>query len=256
MSNQSIFQRYELKYLVTKDQRQIIMDEMSSRIKGDEYGKSTICNIYFDLPNYYLIRKSLEKPAYKEKLRMRSYGTVTHADKVFVELKKKYNGVVYKRRISLPEGEAMHYLCDAAVGRLPGQIGREIDYFRTFYKDLRPAVFISYDREAFYAKDDDSLRVTFDQNIMWRDYDLSLTSGAYGKQVLESDQSLMEIKVGAAMPLWLVSILTENKIYKTSFSKYGKVYCDMVSNSNQAACGKCVRETEYSDCSPNFLPTY
>ena len=230
MSCQNIFQRYELKYLVTNDQREIIMNEMSDKMKGDQYGKSTICNIYFDLPNYYLIRKSLEKPAYKEKLRVRSYGTANPHTPVFVELKKKYKDVVYKRRISLPEREAMYYLCSDGTGGLPGQIGREIDYFRGFYENLQPRVFLSYDREAFYAKDDDSFRVTFDENIQWRDYDLSLTKGAYGKPILQPNQSLMEIKVGSAMPLWMVSILTKNKIYKTSFSKYGRAYQDIMQN--------------------------
>lgn len=254
MSNQNIFQRYELKYLVTNDQREIIMKEMSDRMKGDQYGKSTICNIYFDLPNYYLIRKSLEKPAYKEKLRVRSYGTANSASTVFVELKKKYKDVVYKRRISLPEREAMYYLCSDATGGLPGQIGREIDYFRGFYENLQPRVFLSYDREAFYAKDDDSFRVTFDENIMWRDYDLSLTKGAYGKQILEPNQSLMEIKVGSAMPLWMVSILTKNQIYKTSFSKYGRAYQDILLNSKQSVPQKSVQRSAGVNYSLDFLP--
>lgn len=231
MENQNIFQRYEIKYLVTSQQRAAIMRGMASHMQGDEYGKSTICNIYFDLPHYYLIRKSLEKPAYKEKLRVRSYGTAKPDSKVFVELKKKYKDIVYKRRVSLPEREAMFYLASDATGGLPGQIGREIDYFRGFYEGLQPKMFISYDREAFYAVDDDSFRVTFDENILWRDSDLSLTKGAYGRPILAEGQSLMEIKVGSAMPLWMVSVLTENKVYKTSFSKYGRAYQDMTALS-------------------------
>lgn len=255
MSNQNIFQRYEIKYLVTAQQREAIMNEMSSHMRGDQYGQSTICNIYFDLPNYYLIRKSLEKPAYKEKLRVRSYGTANPDSKVFVELKKKYKDVVYKRRVSLPEREAMYYLGSDATGGLPGQIGREIDYFRGFYRDLQPKMFISYEREAFYAVDDDSFRVTFDRNILWRDDDLSLTKGAYGRPILEPGQSLMEIKVGSAMPLWMVSILTKHKVYKTSFSKYGRAYQDMTALSRQSVRQEATQPTTVS-YSPQWALAY
>lgn len=224
MSNNSIFERYEIKYLISADQRKKIMNAMAPYMRGDEYGKSTICNLYFDTPDYYLIRQSIEKPVYKEKLRVRSYGPAKPGSKVFVELKKKYRDVVYKRRVSLPERDAMFYLGSDLTGGLPGQIGSEIDYFRFFYRDLAPKVYISYDREAFYAKDDDTFRVTFDENIQWRDYDLSLTPKPYGEAILQPGQSLMEIKVSSAMPLWMVKALSDNHIYKTSFSKYGRAY--------------------------------
>lgn len=228
MKSQNIFQRYELKYLVTAQQRQSIESDMASYMKGDQYGQSTICNIYYDQPDFRLIRRSLEKPAYKEKLRVRSYGRATDRSKVFVELKKKYRGVVYKRRLSLPEREAAYYLASDARGGLPGQIGREIDYFRSFYQELRPSMFIAYDREAFYAVDDDSFRVTFDRNILWRTENLSLTGDVYGRQILAPGQSLMEIKVGSAMPLWMTEILTRHGVYQTSFSKYGNAYQAML----------------------------
>ena len=178
MKSNNIFERYEIKYLITNRQRKTIMSAMQPYMKPDEYGRSTICNIYYDTPDYYLIRRSLEKPVYKEKLRVRSYGRADSCDNVFVELKKKYQEVVYKRRISLPEREAMFYLGSDASGGLDGQIGSEIDYFRFFYKHLAPKVYISYDREAFYDREDDSFRVTFDENIMWRDRDLLLTKPA------------------------------------------------------------------------------
>lgn len=224
MKNNNIFERYEIKYLITNRQRKTIMNAMQEYMKPDEYGKSTICNIYYDTPDYYLIRHSLEKPVYKEKLRVRSYGTASSGDSVFVELKKKYQEVVYKRRVSLPEREAMFYLGSDASGGLDGQIGNEIDYFRFFYKDLSPKVFISYDREAFYDKEDDSFRVTFDENIMWRDRDLSLTKPPYGRMILPPDTSLMEVKTSGGIPLWMTSVLSENGIFKTSFSKYGRAY--------------------------------
>lgn len=233
MKSQNIFERYEMKYIVTDAQRDAILRETAAHLKGDQYGQSTICNLYYDVPSYTLIRRSLEKPAYKEKLRVRSYGVARPDSKVFVELKKKAYGIVYKRRVSLPEREAMFYLGSDAMGGLPGQIGREIDYFRGFYEGLAPKMFISYEREAFYDTDDDSFRVTFDRHILWRTDDLSLTKGAYGREVLSAGYSLMELKVGAALPLWMVSVLSRHRIYQTSFSKYGKAYQDMTALSGQ-----------------------
>ena len=224
MKNNNVFERYEIKYLVTGSQRRTLMDEMQRHMKPDEYGKSTICNVYYDTPDFYLIRRSLEKPVYKEKLRVRSYGTAASGDSVFVELKKKYQEVVYKRRVSLPEREAAFYLSSDLSGGLTGQIGSEIDYFRFFYRELAPRVFISYDREAFYDREDDSFRVTFDENSMWRDSDLSLTKAPYGDRILPPGTSLMEVKTSGGIPLWMTSLLSENGIFKTSFSKYGRAY--------------------------------
>ncbi len=235
MKDNSIFERYEIKYLVTNRQRNIIMRAMQQHMKPDDFGKSTICNIYYDTPDFYLIRHSLDKPVYKEKLRVRSYGTVTSGGKVFVELKKKYRSVVYKRRISLPEREAAFYLGSDLRGGLEGQIGSEIDYFRFYYRDLAPRVYISYDREAFYDREDDSFRMTFDENIMWRDYDLSLTKAPYGRLILPPNTSLLEVKTSGGIPLWLTSVLSENKIFKTSFSKYGRAYEAITKNSVSCA---------------------
>ena len=235
MKNKKVVERYEIKYLITNRQRRTSMKAMQSFMKPDEYGKSTICNIYYDTPDYYLIRRSLEKPVYKEKLRVRSYGTAAPGDNVFVELKKKYRDVVYKRRITLPEREAAFYLGSDAYGGLDGQIGSEIDYFRFFYKELAPKVYISYDREAFYDKEDDSFRVTFDENIMWRDYDLSLTKAPYGRTILPPGTSLMEVKTSGGIPLWMTAVMSENGIFKTSFSKYGRAYESIEKNSMSRA---------------------
>ena len=224
MRNNRVFERYEIKYLITARQKRAVMDAMAAHMRPDEYGRSTICNIYYDTPDFYLIRHSLEKPVYKEKLRVRSYGTAAPGDPVFVELKKKYMDVVYKRRVSLPEREAAFYLASGLSGGLDGQIGSEIDYFRFFYRGLAPRVFISYDREAFFDREDESFRVTFDERILWRDSDLSLTSPVYGRPVLPPGASLMEIKTSGGMPLWLTSVLSENGIFRTSFSKYGRAY--------------------------------
>lgn len=223
MSYQTVFQRYEMKYLVTKAQQELIKSKMCQYMDCDSYGKSTICNIYFDTPSFLLIRRSMEKPVYKEKLRLRSYGVASGNSIVFLELKKKYKSVVYKRRSDMQEKTAMGYMCRGeAIAET--QISREFDYFRSLYPELQPAVFLSYEREAFFEKDNHDLRVTFDENIIWRDYDLSLCKGIYGAQILQNNAVLMEIKTGAALPLWLAAILSNNKIHKTSFSKYEKTY--------------------------------
>lgn len=218
-----IFKRYEIKYLLTKNQRRLIKEAMSEHMTADIHGRSTILSLYFDTPDYLLIRRSLEKPLYKEKIRLRSYGVATPEDTVYVELKKKFDSVVYKRRIGMTEQEARSYL----LSRKPvvdSQISHEIDYCLDHYDNLAPKVLLSYEREAFYAKDDNEFRMTFDENILWRDYDVSLTSGIYGAPILRKDLVLMEIKTAGAIPLWLVKILSDNKIYKTSFSKYGTAY--------------------------------
>lgn len=228
MSYQSVFKRYEIKYLVTDEQKKMIMREMQKYMYADKYGKSTICNIYFDTPDFLLIRRSLEHPVYKEKLRLRSYGVAKHDSTTFIEIKKKYKRVVYKRRTEMSENESMRYLCNGEH-IADSQILREVNYFLEHYKGIAPQVVISYNREAFYSKNDYDFRVTFDDNILWRNYDLSLCKGIYGTPILRNDYSLMEIKTGTAIPLWMTNILSENKIYKTSFSKYGNAYVAIMS---------------------------
>lgn len=221
----NIFKRYELKYLLTQEQMQTILEKSAPYICGDEFGKSTICNIYYDTADNLLIRRSLDKPIYKEKLRLRSYGVADTNTPVFAEIKKKYDGVVYKRRIHTNEKQA-RALCKGIATTDRSQITDEILYFVRRYENLQPAMFISYEREAFYAKNDSNFRITFDQNILWRDEDLTLSKGVYGTPILEQNQVLMEVKCPSAMPLWFVSILTELGVYKTSFSKYGRAYAD------------------------------
>lgn len=223
MSYQNIFKRYEIKYLLTKEQKVRIEAAMADEMTADTYGRSTICNIYYDTSDYLLARRSIEGPVYKEKLRLRSYGMPEPDSMVFVELKKKYQSVVYKRRISMKEDAAIRYLNGKEKAE-DTQITREVDYFLKLYRNLQPKVVLSYEREAFYAKKDHEFRVTFDENILWRDYDLSLLCGVYGEPILQPGQALMEIKTGGAIPLWMVKLLNENQVYKTSFSKYGNAY--------------------------------
>ena len=223
MRDQMIFKRYEMKYMISSKQLALIKEEFKKHMMPDIHGKNTICSLYYDTPDFRLIRRSLEKPVYKEKLRVRSYGVANSDTLVFVELKKKYKSVVYKRRVGLSEKDAAHYLKTKEIP-IQNQITREIDYAMDYYQPLAPAMLLTYDREAFYAKDNPEFRVTFDTNVLWRDYDLSLSNGIYGQPILEPDQVLMEVKTADSIPLWMVTLLSENHIYKTSFSKYGTAY--------------------------------
>lgn len=219
---QSCFKRYEKKYRLTPAQQRIIIEGMRAHMTADEHAAYTICNIYYDTADWSLIRASLEKPVYKEKLRIRSYGTPADDDKVFVELKKKYDGVVYKRRITAPAAGAGPFLAGVG-GETYGQIGREIQWFQSFHR-TQPRVFIAYDRLAFAGKEDPELRITFDTNLRWRDTDLDLRCGDYGAPIDDADMVLMEIKIPDACPLWLCRLLSQAEAYPTSFSKYGACY--------------------------------
>ena len=220
----NIFQRHEIKYMVDSRQRAILEQAFRQHMMPDPHGESTICNIYYDTPDYRLIRTSLEKPVYKEKLRMRSYGPVNPDGQVFLELKKKYKGVVYKRRIELSQWEAAAYMANGLPLREESQIGREIDYFKSFYQGLRPAVYLCYDRSAYFSAEDPNLRATFDQNICWRNERMSLTAPAGGEHLLLPRHSLFEVKTSGAIPLWLVEALDKGQIRQASFSKYGEAY--------------------------------
>lgn len=228
MAFQTIFKRYELKYMITSKQKERLLKAVAEYIKPDSYGKTTIRNLYFDTDSFLLIRRSIEKPTYKEKLRIRSYKKAEKDTTVFVELKKKYKSVVYKRRLSLPYKTALDWLTGKAPLENKTQISNEIDYFLDFYKTLHPTVFLSYEREAFYAKDGSDLRLTFDNNILVRQDNLDLSAEIGGEPILDEDKFLMEIKCSGGIPLWLTEILSKEKIYKTSFSKYGTAYRNLI----------------------------
>lgn len=232
MSYKSVFRRYELKYLLTPEQHSAVLSGIEPYMKLDSYGRTVIRNVYYDTDSFRLIRRSIEKPKYKEKIRIRSYQRADSDTPVFVELKKKYDGVVYKRRISLPESVATDWLCDRISTPCDTQISREIDYFKSFYGSLRPTMFLSYEREAYYERAGGDFRITFDDNILCRRTDVSLQQEPCGYSILPPDRVLMEIKCAGAIPLWMVKILSEWGIYKTSFSKYGTAYAKTVLNQH------------------------
>lgn len=230
----NVFKRHEKKYLISREQYDELIARLSDYIEPDAFGESTINNIYFDTPDYRLIRASIEKPTvYKEKLRVRSYGNPSADSTVFVELKKKYKGVVYKRRVNMTYLQAILYLCKHQPPPEESQVTKEIDYFVKFYKGIRPMVSLFYDRIAYYAKDDHDLRMTFDTNIRFRNKDFDIRKGDFGHTLLDNSQMILEIKSVLAMPLWLTNTLDDMKIYPTSYSKYGNAYKLMLSKKTE-----------------------
>lgn len=222
-----VFRRNEQKYLLTEEQYHALWGLISPCLKEDEYAHSTISNLYYDTADYELIRASIEKPIYKEKLRLRSYGVPAEDSTVFVEIKKKYNGIVYKRRVGLPLMEAVQGLEQGYIEPVPGQeqISSEINYFLQRYAgSLQPTVFLAYDRDAFQGIDDEELRVTFDFNIRSRQEHLSFLDGMDGENYFQSGEVMLEIKTIGAYPFWLIHALEECQIYPVSFSKYGNIY--------------------------------
>ena len=223
MAYQAVFERSEIKYLLSRDQKQRILDAMEAYMLPDSYGRTTIRNIYFDTENYRLIRRSMEKPVYKEKLRLRSYVQTQSQTPVFMELKKKYHSIVYKRRLSVIQEQAVDWICNGSVPA-ESQIAKEIDYFINYYQTLRPVIFLSYEREAYHCPGDGGFRITFDDHILARQDRLSLSQEVGGVSLLEEGMVLMEIKTCGGIPMWLLQVLSREQIYKTSFSKYGKAY--------------------------------
>ncbi len=223
MTIQTVFERTEKKYIITLSQRKKLLKMIEPYIQPDAYGESTVCSLYFDTPNYRLIRQSMEKPVYKEKLRLRSYSTPHKGSNVFLELKKKYNGVVYKRRQTLEYTQAMDYIRNGVMPN-DSQIMREIDWSMRYYQHIAPRMFIAYDRTAFYSKTDHELRITFDRNVRFRSENLDLGKGHYGERILEAGLCIMEIKALSAMPLWLTKAISEMHIFPGTFSKYGTAY--------------------------------
>jgi len=218
-----VFKRRELKYLMTKEQTMLLRKLMIEHMKPDQYFKSSIRNLYYDTPSYLLIRRSIEKPEYKEKIRIRSYQTIDNEDLVFVELKKKYKSTVFKRRTTLKYIDALKLMNKEEI-KLNNQIEKEIKYFVDYYQNLQPSIFLSYERESYINKEEEYLRITIDKEIIFRDYDLDLTKDVYGENILPNNKELVEIKTNFGYPKWLVDFLSKNQLYKQSFSKYGNVY--------------------------------
>lgn len=238
---QDVFERREKKYRINEKQRRAIAVWVDAYMQPEHFDNPEVCSLYYDTPDHLLIERSLDKPVYKEKLRIRSYGLVGNEGAVFIEIKKKLDGIVYKRRIPMSVIGAREYLAGAsfegASRRHPlhrdenvasanrwveNQTLAEIAWMKTRYVELEPSMFISSKRKAYVGQDD--LRLTFDEDILWRDKHLFMSAGIGGRPLLREDESIMEIKTSGAIPLDLVQVLNEAKARPSSFSKYGNAY--------------------------------
>ena len=217
----TVMKRREFKFILTREQLSYLKQALVGHMDVDQYGKTTIFSLYYDTPDFRLIRASIERPTFKEKIRLRSYGLSDGHKYVFLELKRKNQGVVYKRRITLSEEDATSFFKGENCLE-DNQIGKEITYFRDFYKKLVPQIMVIYDRAAY--KNDTDLRVTIDENPRYRTYGLDMNSSSSGMLLLPHGSAILEIKAQEEIPLWLVQILSEGKIYKTTFSKVGEAY--------------------------------
>ncbi len=219
----NVMKRYELKYLLTREQTDYLKRSLEGHMKLDQYGRTSIASLYYDTPDARLIRTSVEKPLFKEKIRLRSYGPATRGSPVYLELKRKAFGIVYKRRVqsTIPRVEA--FFSGGSDLCADGQISREITWFRDYYGVLIPACLIIYDREAYYEPDGD-LRLTIDHCPRYRFDALDLTCSMTGIPLRPPGETILEIKVQEAMPLWLTGILDRGRIFRTGFSKYGEAF--------------------------------
>lgn len=258
-----VFNRYENKFLLDCATYSLIQHRLNDYMELDEYNKThdfyTISNIYYDTKDNTLIRNSLSKPDYKEKLRLRAYGVPTLDSNVYLEIKKKCCGLVNKRRTTLRLTEAYDFISTKKKpdykNYMNKQVINEIEYFLQIYK-MEPQLYLAYDRRALFSKENRNIRITFDTNIRTRRDELKLENGDYGDLLLDSDMWLMEVKVENSIPLWLTQLLSEFKIYSRSFSKYGKEYNDfLMSNKKEKGENKlCLNHSlQQAQLIPQFL---
>jgi hypothetical protein len=230
--------RQEKKYLLKADACEKLFSLLGDALRMDERGRTRISNLYLDTPDHLLIRRSVEKPDFKEKLRVRTYGTVCDEDhSAFLEIKRKCLGTVYKRRVRMTLREARGlveagaiprspYQGDAARVALNRQIMRELQWALTHYGALAPTLAVGYERCAYtYRADDGSLRLTLDRDLRW--CEAAWERDGYdgrGCQLLSSGACLMELKASAPLPPSLTHALDQLELYPRSFSKVGRSY--------------------------------
>lgn len=227
-----VMKRYEMKYILDPEQTGFLIKGLEGHMRPDAYGLTSVASLYYDTPDHLLARRSIEKPCFKEKIRLRSYGMATEQTPVYLELKRKADGIVYKRRVQTTVPLVRQFFDGDGDICAKGQINSEIRYFRDYYKSLVPACLIIYDRVAYFEPDGD-LRLTLDYAPRYRVTDLNLTKSMSGTLLLPEGSTILEIKVQGAMPLWLADLLSRGEIYKTSFSKYGAAYTEQLMGVTQ-----------------------
>lgn len=236
-----VFNRYENKYLLSVKTFEVLERRLAEYMELDEYNRShetySITNLYYDTPDSYLIRTSLAKPAYKEKLRMRAYGVPEPDSRVYVEIKKKVAGLTNKRRSEIVLADAYPFLqtgtLPAPDPRLNTQVLHEIEYMLERHP-LRPALYLAYDRRAYFGIGEHDLRISFDRGLRSRRTELKMEAGDFGEPLLGGDTWLMEVKSSQSLPLWLARLLAELQIFPTSFSKYGYEYTRTLTDVRRA----------------------
>lgn len=249
-----IFNRLEKKYLIRQEEYQKVIHSIKDKMVLDEYNKNgkpyNISNIYYDTPNDELIRKSIEKPVYKEKLRLRSYGIPSMEDQVFLEIKKKYKGIVNKRRTVFKLSEAYDFIENGVLptdlSNMNPQVFEELKYFLSIY-NLSAKLYLTYDRFAYFAEDNVDFRVTFDTNIITRRESVKLELGNQGDLLIGNDLWLMEVKAIGGVPLWFANILSDNQLYPVSFSKYGTEYKKQMKGNHQLCLKQSIQQQQ-EDC--------
>lgn len=232
LKSNNVFERAEKKFIIPPDKYERLIKALDPYMQVDQYGLHTIQTIYYDTDDYAIIQHSLDKPAYKEKLRLRSYGIPQEDSPVYLELKKKLDGITYKRRMTMSLHNANAYLEQGITppeSNDAKQTFGEIDCFVRQHQ-LTGKVLLSYDRIALFGKEDEDFRMTFDGGVRWRNSQVDLSQGDYGTLLLEPGIRLLEVKILGSFPLWLCDILSELGLYSQSFSKYGTVYTQHLSD--------------------------
>lgn len=223
------FKRYEKKYIISKEKLDKIMPSLLEYMELDPFcingGEYRIYSIYYDTVNHDIIRQNSSKPVYKEKMRVRSYYDKHNPeDKVFMEIKKKSDGIGNKRRIKLKIKEIEPFVNEGILPEtndyLSSQVARELQYFLKKNK-VAPALYVQYDRLALFGKEDKDFRMTFDRNVRTRRSNFEFGERDEDELLLPDGNYIMEIKILGAMPLWLTRILSENELFSRGFSKYG-----------------------------------
>ncbi len=237
-------QRHEIKFLLNEEQYTRLLPLLSEHMEPDPYGRYEVRSLYYDTDDYAIIRACMDHPRYKEKFRLRSYGAPRADTPVFAEIKKKFKGITYKRRVDLPLSSVPAFLSGEYDPDENEQITREIRWFLGRTHPV-PKVLIQYDREPYEGVTEPLLRITFDRNVRWRTDRLRLTDdgadrsapaydGAAGQAdpaegagdtlLLPEGSIIMEVKTPDTLPLWLCRFLSDEGIYRTGFSKYGVCY--------------------------------
>jgi hypothetical protein len=229
--SKQLFTRYELKYLITFDTYRTLADTLIPYMQydpfGDKQGRYSIFSLYFDSPDRKIYYETMNRAAFRQKLRLRIYNSASIDDSAYFEVKQKFKNVVNKRRTAIQLSDAYRFIEKRAdVSDLENysasnkQVLKEIRSFRDVYR-LAPAVIVGYDRQAFHGIDDTDLRITFDYHLTCRNDNYRLENGMHnGAYFVPPNLVVLEVKVKHSVPLWLTKLLSEFRCPLRSVSKF------------------------------------